>query len=367
MNQENLHILINRYEENYYMINNKEHYELFKWIAVRKFQHVWFSEEAKSMSFAKKFALATKESSIMVNNSRISPTNGIVKMAEERPEEVEALFTNLLFVPYDSIDQLQKQMDTFLTKVEEIRQELFPRFFRYKQDRHAVSCYLTFLKPEEHFVYRFSDAEAFAIHVEYGMDLGSGASFNLANYYDMAGQVVEALKEHPTLIEKYEALIKDNDKFYYDESLHLMAFDLMYCCRCYHFYGDMKFRKKKESIKAHSEKQLIEKQEAERQEKMDAIRESIREIELELAEYEEVSLLGVEVRQMKFGKGLVVAQSGSKVKVQFGEKAVDYVINKKFPMRPRFENDEEIVQMFSEYDELVEKKRKLEREYAHIC
>ena len=65
-------------------------------------------------------------------------------MAEKRPEEAEALFTKLLYAPYGSLEELQDHMDTFLDKTEEIRQELFPRYYRYKQDRHAVSSYLAF-------------------------------------------------------------------------------------------------------------------------------------------------------------------------------------------------------------------------------
>lgn len=34
MNLENLHTLIDRYEENYYMINGSDHDEKFKWGAV---------------------------------------------------------------------------------------------------------------------------------------------------------------------------------------------------------------------------------------------------------------------------------------------------------------------------------------------
>ena len=52
----------------------------------------------------------------------------------------------------------------------------------------------------------------------------------------MADLVVEALKEHNSLLQKYEALLKGDPDYYYDPSLHLMAYDLMYCCRCYNFY-----------------------------------------------------------------------------------------------------------------------------------
>ena len=83
MNTENLHELINRYEDNYAMVNNSTHDEKFKWGAVRGFRDIWFSDNAASMTFAQLFDAATKRSSVLINNSVISPTTGIVKMAEQ--------------------------------------------------------------------------------------------------------------------------------------------------------------------------------------------------------------------------------------------------------------------------------------------
>jgi hypothetical protein len=366
MNKKNIDDLIKRYDQEYYMINDSEHEERFKWEAMKGFRDVWFSEEAKNLPFAEKFDRAMKKSSVMINNSTTSPTTGIIKMAEQRPEEIEKLFTELLFAPYASIDELQDHMDTFIDKTEEIRKELFPQFYRYKQDRHAVSCYLAFWKPEEHFVYRYSDAEEFSLHAEYGKDLGSGANFSLANYYEMAEIIVEALKEHKSLLEKYDALFKDNETYYYDESLHLLAFDLMYCCRCYNFYGKMEHMNKKESIEAYTAQQIKEKEEQERQEQIDALNERLHAIDVEMDGYREISLIGVDVTQAAKGKGTVIEQEGSKIKVRFDDGVTSYVINAKYAMRPRFADDEEVVAAFTAYDALLAEKKALEEKLKKL-
>ena len=57
----------------------------------------------------------------------------------------------------------------------------------------------------------------FAFRIEFGKDLGAGAYFNLANYYEMAEIIVQVLKEHTTLLKKQDALFKYNDHYYYDE------------------------------------------------------------------------------------------------------------------------------------------------------
>ena len=366
MNHYNLHELITRYENSYDFINNSVNDEKFKWDAVRGFRDVWFSDSASSIPFAQLFDAAAKRSSVLINNRVMSPTTGIVKMAEQRPAEMERLFREVLFADFDTIRQLQDHMDGFLDQIELIRQELFPRFYRYKQDRHAASCYLSFFAPETHFIYRYNEAEEFAKYVEYGKDLGSGANFKLEYYYELAQIIVDAFKEHPGLIEKHDTLFQNNDQYYYDKSLHLMAFDLMYCCRCYYFYTGLSHAKKKDSIKAYTAQQLKEKEEAERLQRIAEIEAEIHSLEVQMDQFEEISLLGVEVTQKNYGDGTVIAQEGSRITVRFPTKTTVFVINKQHSMRPRFENDEDIVEAFTEFDRLKKQKEKLEEELGKI-
>ncbi len=365
MNKDNLHELINRYENNYHLVTTAPTEEKFKWGAVRGFRDVWFSDNAQAMPFSELFSAAAKESSVLIDNSMISPTIGIVKMAEQS-EDVERLFREVLFADYTTVSELQDHMDQFLEGIEIIRQKLFPRFYRYKQDRHATSCYLSFYAPEKHFIYRYSEAEEFAQYIEFGKDLGSGSNFKLENYYELAEIVVEALNEHPSLIEKYNAFFKDNDQYYYDQSLHIMAFDLMYCSRCYNFYSGMHHANKKDSIKAYTEQQLKEKEAAERIKRITELEDAIHELDVQMEPYEEISLLGVEVTERTNGTGTVIAQDGGMITVRFSSKTTSYIINKKYKMRPHFENDDEIVEAFTELDNLKEQKAKLEKELGKL-
>lgn len=366
MNMHNLHTLIDRYEQNYYMVNDKKHEEKFKWEAVQCFRNVWFQGQEDKLPFSKLFDLSMKKSSLLINNSMVSPTNGIVKMAEQRPEEIERLVRDVLFAPYESVPELQNHMDTFLAETENIRQELFPRFYRYKQDRHAASCYLSFFAPEKHYIYRYSEAEDFAKYIEFGKDLGSGADFHLENYYEMADLVVQALREHGSLMKKYEGLMKDDPNYYFDESYHLMAFDLMYCCRCYNFYEGLQHKTKKDSLRAYTQKELKAKEEADRQEKIRALEQEIQALDLRISEYREISLLGVEVTQMKYGRGIVVSQQDENIVVQFAEKKVNYIISTKYPMRPRFEDDEMIVAAYTDLAALKKKREGIQKELKSL-
>lgn len=168
---------LKRYEVNFDRINSAEHDEIFKWKVVKCFRDVWFGEAYKELPFAKRFHLATKDSSVLINNSMISPTNGVVKLAEEYPAEVETLFAETLFSGETDPVIVQAQMDRFLEEMERMRQQKFPSYYRYKQERHAASCYLAFFHPEVHYIYRYSEAEEFAKYIEFGKNLGAGAQF----------------------------------------------------------------------------------------------------------------------------------------------------------------------------------------------
>ncbi len=181
MNHANLHELINRYEANYYTVNNKEHDEIFKWRAVKQFNDVWYDKKYENLSFSQLFNKAKSECSVLIDNSQVAPTNGIVKLAEICPDEVKSLFTDVLFLETNDVEQIHNNMDSFLEKIEVIRQRVMPQNWKYKQDRHAASCYLSFINPEKHYIYRYSEAEEFAKYIEYGIDIGSGVCLSSKN------------------------------------------------------------------------------------------------------------------------------------------------------------------------------------------
>ena len=358
MNYDNLHELINRYEENFYLVNNSENDEIFKWRAIRHFRDVLFSPESEKMSFSEMFNLAKKESSVLIDNSQVSPANGIVKIAEKQPKEVEHLFRDILFADDGGdITVRHNHMEQFLEGIEKLRLKHFPQSWKYKQDRHAASCYLVFFAPEENYIYRYSDAETFAQYIEFGMDIGSGENFKLEAYYKMCDLVVEALNEHKSLLDTHFAFLSDS--CYRDESLHVLAFDLMYCARTYNFYSGLTHASKKESVKAYTEAQLREKERLEKQARIDALNEEIHRLELEADAYSEISLIGVQVTQAQNGVGTIISQERNKIVVRFTACEKSYIINRKYSGRPTFEDDEEVVDAFTEYDNICEKLRSL--------
>ncbi len=363
MNYDNLHELINRYESNIDMLYNEEHDELFKWRAFKTWQDEWNKPESAFGNFVDRFTAAKKDFDLFIDNSRMHPSTGVIKLWEKEPQTVESLFNDVLFAPAESIADVQNNMDRFLDGYELLRQKYFHGNWSYKQDRHSASVFLAVNAPERNFVFKSTEASKMAKYTEFGLDIGSGTSFSLPNYYALCEEIVNALKEHTTLLEKHFARL--TDKCYKDDSLHLLAFDLMYCCKAYNFYKGLvepvtrKTIKKK--IKPEVSAEELARLEAERLEKINEIQAEIGDLENACSEYSDISLIDVQVKFKPYGTGVVVEQDVDRITVRFADTEKKFMLNSKYKVRPKFENDDEIVSAFTEYADLVQRIDKLKR------
>ena len=72
-------------------------------------------------------------------------------------------------------------------------------------------------------------------YIGFEQNIGSGNTFSLSNYYRLCEQIVSTLKEHESLLQKHFDRLDEN-KHHIDKTLHLLAFDLMYCSKSYDYY-----------------------------------------------------------------------------------------------------------------------------------
>ena len=368
MNESNLHELIQRYSNNLEQFNSNEINEKFKWKAIGHFQEVWYSDLSERIGFAKMFAEARREMSILIDNSRKAPSTGIVKMAELRPEQVEHLFRNVLLAEDGGdISLRQKHVEAFLDGIEAVRQELFPKNWKYKQEKNDALAYLALIHPDENYLYRYVVTESFCRYIEYEMDIGMGRFFRLDLYYQLCDLIVEALRQYPDMLKRHALLLGED--YFHDESLHIMAFDLMYCSRTHELYKGLTYSSRSRSTKSKLEADRVSKTmiaEAAKAERIDFLHNQIAMLEDELAQYEEISLLGVEVNQSTYGTGYVIEQDMNKILVRFVDTDKLFTIHKSFIARPRFEDDGEIVEMYTEYGDKSKRLGELRRELNRL-
>lgn len=238
MNYDKLHELINRYEAELDTLYGPEHGELFKWRAVKTWQAAMNAPADAYATFADRFKAAKKDFSLLTDGTA-TPSAGLAKLAEKEPETVERLLQDLLAGTARDAAHVQERMERFIADCEELRKKYFPNSWKYKMNRHAASVYLSMNDPSHHFIYKYSEATAMAKNIGFEQSLGVGSTFSLPNYYQMCNKIVRALDEHESLLEKHLSRLKENGTYYYDESLHLLTFDIIYCCDAYKFYDDL--------------------------------------------------------------------------------------------------------------------------------
>ena len=207
-----------------------------------------------------------------------------------------------------------------------------------------------------------------AKYIGYETDIGSGAYFKLPVYYQMCDLIVSALKDHPSLLEEH--FRRMDDRCYEDRSLHLLAFDLMYCSRTYRFYTGLiaseSTRIRKKSTSSSKAAEALARKEEERNAKIAQLQQEIDELESVADNCEDISLIGVQVSSDKYGTGTVVSQDINKIGVQFEEVLKSFVLDKKYSSRPRFEDDDTIVEAFTIYGQRIEKINSLKRQLEFL-
>lgn len=367
MNKENLHELINRYEDNIDMIYDEEHDELFKWKAMKVWRDEWFKPDTAFSSFADRFNAAKREFSLFIDNSRMHPSTGVIKLWEKEPETVEKLFYEILFVDdCGEVSIVEDNMERFLDEYEKLRCKYFPGNWSYKQDRHSASVFLAMNNPDFNFVYKASEAQTMAKYIDFGFSIGSGMTFNLKNYYRLCEDIIDALKEHESLLETHFNWL--TTEHYNDKSLHLLAFDLMYCCRTYNFYRGLNLptKRKKTRRSGPLTPEEIAQREAERLARIDELEQQIAELEKSCDEYSDISLIGVQVTAKPYGIGTVIEQEINQIKVRFDKVEKSYILDEKYVARPKFEDDEIIVSAFTEYGNKQEQIKRLQRELSTL-
>ena len=92
----------------------------------------------------------------------------------------------------------------------------------------------------------------------------------------------------------------------------------------------------------------------------------IQALDLELDVYRSINLIGVQVTEKRYGTGTIVAQNANTIKVAFADGERSYIINKKYSMRPTFEDDVQIVEAMTEYEIRLATKKNFENQLRKL-
>ncbi len=302
---------IDRYEELDGMPNN----EGYKWQAVGTFQKYW---DIEAEDFPQMFADALRDTSNLIDNATVQPIGGI-KMLLSHPEEVEFVrecFEDLFSEDGGDLEDRNHRINNFMSNINEKIDKYVSGSWKYPQSRASVIYYLNLWKPEENYIFKSTEATEWANCIEFGDDFGSGENFSLAVYYRLCEELREAIKDNEHLLkfsmERLERA-KASCEVDFDDDLHIMVYDIIYCARAYSLYDNV-------SINKTSTKERI-KRAAER-DKKESLEKEIAEIEEQLASERNrilpyPSLEGGTVKHKKYGECKVVRVVDGRLYIDF--------------------------------------------------
>lgn len=105
------------------------------------------------------------------------------------------------------------------------------------------------------------------------------------------------------------------------------------------------------------------KEEAEALAKVAELEAQIQAKDIELDQYRGISLLNVQVTHKQYGTGVVIAQKDNTIKVRFPDDLEkSFIIHARYAARPTFEDDEQIVAAFTEFERLNKEIQTLQKQ-----
>ena len=235
MNTKKLGQIVKNYIERFEELNREKTGEIYKWRIVAAFRPAMDDALASpNETFHSKLYNIWKLTENLVDNNRELPFYALCEYAKINPQAVKDMFLKLFVKDESNLNRRQERIREFIGSCEELRKLYFPEYWKYEASQRSVMTYLFLYDPDNNYMYKATQANAFADHVGFLDEWGSGSGYRLDVYYRMCDELVAYIKQHTALIKtnqsRYEIY---GDALYPDKEYHLLASDLIYCCTVY--------------------------------------------------------------------------------------------------------------------------------------
>lgn len=320
MNKNVFDEIFSNYKARYEELNDPDgRDEIYKWPAVRCCIDNWNVDEE---DFLEMFKRSMRLSLNIIENRYKHPINGITFLCERgKTEQVREEFKKLLSDDED-IRKIQDKADAFQDGINAMLSEIAPEKWSYEQDRRDPLMYLAFIKPESSYMFKAEPARVFSNYVEFGDDIGSGQTFRLDHYYRLCDEVLVEIEKDEDFIEMLDAeLTRAAERNSMNESdlqdmpgkLRIVVYDIMYCASSAWLYEGMKPPVKKGSKE--DKERIVQRRIEEIHELLDNENAELEELLNNAPEYPD--LTGVELTNIRYGKGKVNSQDGHYLHIEY--------------------------------------------------
>ena len=368
MHKKNLSLIFEQYIKRFDELNDPNgDDEGYKWRATSCFKEHW---DIDATDFTAMFKNSIKDLSNLIDNKTVQPLGGIL-MLLNHPEEVEFVreaFRKLFSDDYGDIDARQARICDFIEEVNAHIEKYASGSWKYPQQINNVIYYLNLWRPEDNYIFKATEATDWANCIEFGEDFGAGETFSLRKYYRMCDELLNEVSKNSEIIKLHSARFKKEARGY-DDQMHILVYDIMYCSYHHGFYTSAvaattstKERIKNARIRVDSEQKEME------------LKQLTHEKDLITAALEKpIDLTGTEVYHKLWKVGKVVTHSANTLKIEFsiGLKKFQYpqafmdgfLIEKDSNLLKKIEKECQQLETLKRLDKQI---KNAENEYAHL-
>lgn len=238
MNRIHFDQIIDNYAARFVELNTGDNNEVYKWEIAAEFRPMMDAAlAADDTDFPAKLAAVVLLTEQTIDNGAELAFHALADYARSEPQAVRNALHQLLTPDGGDLEARTQCLTEFLNFCESMRSKYYPDSWRYRASIRLPMMITGFYDPDHYYMYKASQAQAYADCVEFYDDWGSGAKMDLRIYHRMCDELIEIIKLHP----KFK-MIRDTRKNYAkkplhpDTELHILAFDVIFCSTVYNLF-----------------------------------------------------------------------------------------------------------------------------------
>ena len=277
-----------------------------------------------------------------------------------RPTEVELVRECFRWLFNDDDGDLKKRqgrVEMFADQVNGRFRRCLPRMAKFTQTAGSAALYLSLLEPEDNYFFVPAEAKAWAAYFGYDEDFGTGAAFNLTQYYAMCDDLLNELPKYDELTRLHTERLK-NTMHGINDQLHLLVYDIMHSAYVNGYYpkGFSRMATAKERTKA-------VKQKAERADLCMQIAEKEQKLQELLASPTALpDLTGCKVTHKMFGVGKVLPSTDQFLVIDFNGQQKKFSTTTSMTSGYLTASDPAVMEQMQDYQAYTKEKDQLEKE-----
>lgn len=317
MNRVHFDQIIDNYAARFVELNTGDNNEVYKWEIAAEFRPMMDATlAADDTDFPAKLAAVVLLTKQTIDNKNQLAFYALTDYAQSEPQAVREALCQLLTPDGGDLEVRTQRFTEFLNFCEFMRAKYYPDSWRYRAGIRLPMMITGFYDPDHYYMYKASQAQAYADCVEFYDDWGSGAKMDLRIYHRMCDELIETIKLHP----KFK-MIRDTRKNYAekplhpDTELHILAFDVIFCSTVYNLFEGIHY-----SVRNAEEKRIhLEKMNEARNARANHAEalECMAKLDYAEAFFAEKLSVGSAVTHKRFGVGTITGLSGKVIETQF--------------------------------------------------